>query len=1354
AKIFSAYTGIFNLGTLTAENVTIYGTRYVDDDDYYGYGIYDESDEGSITLTDCNLGGSEYGVSVYSAKLTMTNCSEYTDSVTANSSYHYFVESSTETTMTSCTGSNIYAAGVLAVSNSTLDSVEYIGSGNITISGSTINNYLYIVQTYGNRFTGDCTISNTAINGNVGYSDTYAVYLSGYSNKNNGVEDNTITFSNCTVNDNGSVSAVYIDLENVIFDGGTYGTINFNNNTNNYSSDNGNGSVTVKGGAIVDTINAGKSTHKNLGTITLTSGTLGAFNDYIADTDTWKRLSIGEDMQFKNSFSQVSVRNSTDLVTDLNDYIEGALVKAEGSDYYKLDSSVDAPTKENYTLTTPTGVTQTTNLVSGKAYPAGTVLTVTVTKVTSPYIFEGWTVTVGEGETAVTTTYGTDGVAVTADEGMAALTSEETYTLSLTLTGEETTVTPIVNNAFSDATEVTLDGDTYEIDSVGDYLYMAELSYEGETFSGKTIKVTGDISFKEKTFYPIGTNTAFQGTFDGNSQTIKEITYTAAIGNAGIIANASGATIKDLTVTDSTFTFAWPQNVGGIVGYISGGTTTVSGCSVKDVNLIKADGTSEPYGGGIVGMISNSTEDYDKIYNVSVDNVLAYGNIVGRIDGYAKLDNVTVANASGSASLIGRVGSASYSDVIISNINVSASDLPLIYIMCKNDTLSALPTVTITSGSDAVLGNGAITTNTVAASALVGTMGNVNSAEGASLTISEDGTASDTYTIDSVVDTQNYAATLLIKSGTYSEEIKSYVASGYYRYTDDSGETTYVVGTDTKVTYESSISAHADSNVSLDDESITVNQNTSSTAIISGADTATQEYANNDTTTGGTITYVHSDEVTYLDVTNETYENNTSYKSVTMDVTPYIIVKVDGTETSKEELNLEGQTVTVRLPLPNDFFTVNSKVYVKHTHGNGTELLRGTVQTKTDGTTTYTYVDVTTDKGFSEFQLYSSLNVTDGISVVLAEHYDTDNGGNLLTEPTKGVYDINLVADDASSGYVIYRFMSAQFEFDISDTNVAYTIAPASNINLVTAADGDETVYGFYADDTNHGITNSTITLGTVTFVGVSDEFDFWVQGTDEYSETKVVTAIYDAADNNLIRTFTEDGYGYSSTDPTTGKLTIDNEANTTDEDGDAILDNISLSLDLTTLKINVVFPNSVDSQATAYNDIEISLSNVLGDDTIYLGNDVAGTDYTVTYGKAEIDNTEYTAYVVTTTVPKEYATKLEFNGAGYRTYRTSITPTDDATVTVWNNAMDSEDTVVIDESYDAMGGVKDDVTFLAGDIVMDYNINLYDLSAVVSYFGKTTTTADYDAYAKYDLNRDGKIDSKDIAMVLVSWDK
>ena len=71
---------------------------------------------------------------------------------------------------------------------------------------------------------------------------------------------------------------------------------------------------------------------------------------------------------------------------------------------------------------------------------------------------------------------------------------------------------------------------------------------------------------------------------------------------------------------------------------------------------------------------------------------------------------------------------------------------------------------------------------------------------------------------------------------------------------------------------------------------------------------------------------------------------------------------------------------------------------------------------------------------------------------------------------------------------------------------------------------------------------------------------------------------------------------------------------------------------------------------------------------------------------------------------------------------------------------------------FEAGKGTKSATNFLAGDIVADDNINIFDLSAVVSYFGEIDLKANNPGYVKYDLNRDGKIDSKDVALVLVSW--
>ena len=90
----------------------------------------------------------------------------------------------------------------------------------------------------------------------------------------------------------------------------------------------------------------------------------------------------------------------------------------------------------------------------------------------------------------------------------------------------------------------------------------------------------------------------------------------------------------------------------------------------------------------------------------------------------------------------------------------------------------------------------------------------------------------------------------------------------------------------------------------------------------------------------------------------------------------------------------------------------------------------------------------------------------------------------------------------------------------------------------------------------------------------------------------------------------------------------------------------------------------------------------------------------------------------------------------------------DEKNLSFWNNVKDAA-TVIETGADESTAVVKN---YLAGDILKDNVIDIYDLSAVVSYFGEEGLNVGGDA--KYDLNRDGKIDSKDVAMVLVSWGK
>ena len=136
------------------------------------------------------------------------------------------------------------------------------------------------------------------------------------------------------------------------------------------------------------------------------------------------------------------------------------------------------------------------------------------------------------------------------------------------------------------------------------------------------------------------------------------------------------------------------------------------------------------------------------------------------------------------------------------------------------------------------------------------------------------------------------------------------------------------------------------------------------------------------------------------------------------------------------------------------------------------------------------------------------------------------------------------------------------------------------------------------------------------------------------------------------------------------------------------------------------------------------------GNDGVALNND----KYTVNIENELVKNNTYTVTV---------------SGAGYRTARYTVSMTGAKTLNFWNNVKNAPMVIEKDST-----GTGVNTNFLAGDIVKDGQINIYDLSAVVSYFGTDNLVSEHPTYAKYDLNRDGVIDSMDISYVLVSWGK
>ena len=369
---------------------------------------------------------------------------------------------------------------------------------------------------------------------------------------------------------------------------------------------------------------------------------------------------------------------------------------------------------------------------------------------------------------------------------------------------------------------------------------------------------------------------------------------------------------------------------------------------------------------------------------------------------------------------------------------------------------------------------------------------------------------------------------------------------------------------------------------------------------------------------------------------------------------------------------------------------------------------------KVDMNATYDggYVTFTTTH-FSTYVIQTEEDITDDITIQYKKIDDNN-------------YDIYAVAE---SGKLINRLSSAQLEFgiDVTEGNVGYEITPAENISL-TGPDAD----GYYLFNYNGTVSDSDVAaevkLGTVTFIGYGT-FEFAT--TDEDDKAQVHTAEFS---DNIVNNYIVGG-GID-----TGALIVTGSNNADNDNGDyGELINSTLSPETKDLTINISYNNAINNNAKAYQDMKVVVSG--GDLASNIEVDLGSDNDDVTFA-----NDKYTV-AIEDTLTENVAYTVTVSGAGYRTARYTVAMTGDKELNFWNNVKDIANATAIETGKTTMTK-----NFLAGDIVKDNNINIYDLSAVVSYFGTENLVSAHPEYAKYDLNRDGVIDSKDVAYVLVSW--
>ena len=312
------------------------------------------------------------------------------------------------------------------------------------------------------------------------------------------------------------------------------------------------------------------------------------------------------------------------------------------------------------------------------------------------------------------------------------------------------------------------------------------------------------------------------------------------------------------------------------------------------------------------------------------------------------------------------------------------------------------------------------------------------------------------------------------------------------------------------------------------------------------------------------------------------------------------------------------------------------------------------------------------------------------------------------------VYDIVVNAVDADE---INRLNTADLTFALTasnaaDSTVSYTVTPAKDITLTPDLTNENRYMFSFNTKDSVADTGTGVTIGQVRFEG------YTVNEATITFETVIADSLVTATtkSDNLVTYFGADGGALSA-------------------DATNVINGIEFAVPTNKLTVNIAMNNKVNDNEKTYQKMKVAIAGGTYSEEIELGTDgVALTNDAYVIERDLAENTPYTVTV---------------SGEGYRTARYTVTMNADKVLNFWNNVKDKA--VEVEAGKEASAK---EVTFLAGDIVKDGTINIYDLSAVVSYFGTINNVDAESEYAKYDLNRDGKIDSKDVAYVLVSWGK
>ena len=178
------------------------------------------------------------------------------------------------------------------------------------------------------------------------------------------------------------------------------------------------------------------------------------------------------------------------------------------------------------------------------------------------------------------------------------------------------------------------------------FAFAKAVNEEGKSFANMVVYLTADIDLENVAWTPVGQTgkTQFEGTFDGQGYTIKNLKVdaseqTGANYSSGLFGWLNNATVKNVNFVNAAIT--GNHNVGVVAGYMETAGCTISNCHVVNATVVANHANDDACGDKVGVIVGHAGNAGVKVEQCSAkDCTVPAGRDAGQIAGAAKAANV------------------------------------------------------------------------------------------------------------------------------------------------------------------------------------------------------------------------------------------------------------------------------------------------------------------------------------------------------------------------------------------------------------------------------------------------------------------------------------------------------------------------------------------------------------------------------------------------------------------------------------------------------------------------------------------------------------------------------------------